>query len=47
MLLFSYKFSARDFLAEKQLKNKNPIDQLQDSFLKRILGDHACIQTRQ
>ena len=36
---FYYKFSARDFLAEKQLKN--PIDKLQGSFLKRILGVHA------
>ena len=36
---FPYKFSARDFLAEKQLKN--PIDKLQGSFLKRILGVHT------
>ena len=37
--LFPYSFSARDFLAEKQLKN--PIDKLQGSFLKGILGVHA------
>ena len=38
-VFFPYKFSARDFLAEKQLKN--PIDKLQGSFLKRILGVHV------
>ena len=37
---FPYKFSAGDFLAEKQLKN--PIDKLKGSFLKHILGVHAC-----
>ena len=36
---FPYKFSARDFLAEEQLKNS--IDKLQDSYLKHILGVHA------
>ena len=36
---FPYKFSATDFLAEKQLKN--PIDKLQGSYLKHILGVHA------
>ena len=37
---FPYKFSTRDFLAEKQLKN--PIDKLQGSFLKRTLGVNTC-----
>ena len=36
---FPYKFSARDFLAEKQLKN--PIDKLQGSFVKCILAVHT------
>ena len=36
---FPYKFSARDFLVEKQLKN--PIDKLQGSYLKHNLGIHA------
>ena len=36
---FPYKFTVRDFLAEKQLKN--PIDKLQGSFLKPILGVHT------
>ena len=43
-VFFPYKFSARDFLAEKQLKN--PIDKLQGSFLKRILGVHARTSIR-
>ena len=38
-LFFPYNFSAGDFLAEKQLKN--PIDKLQDSYLKHVLGVHA------
>ena len=36
---FIYKFLARDFLAEKQIKNS--IEKLQRSFLKRILGVNA------
>ena len=38
---FPYKFSARDFLAEKQ--HKIHIDKLQGSFLKHTLGVHANI----
>ena len=34
-----YKFSATDFLAEKQLKN--PIEKLQGSYLKYNLGVHV------
>ena len=36
---FVYKFLAKDFLAEKQLKN--PIDKLQGSLLKGIFSIHA------
>ena len=38
-LFFSSKSSPSDFLSEKQCKN--PIDKLQGSFLKYILGVHS------
>ena len=37
--MFSSKSSPSDFLSEKQCKN--PIDKLQGSFLKHILGVHS------
>ena len=37
--IFSFKSLLSDFLSEKQCKN--PIDKLQGSFLKHILGLHS------